>query len=82
MQSGDVVVFDPSKFNIKYWEGLPEEIKIKGYGRLGYGETHYFIFLTVILQAPGHCIIVSNKTGKIETMVHMSELRVITDDEF
>lgn len=85
---GDVVVFEPKNFNPSYWDNLPEEERIKYYGNLGYGEEkkHLFTFITAINDADGtdsgHCILISLRTQKVETMRHTSDFRKATDEEF
>lgn len=45
---GSVVVFEPTHFNPKFWDGLTEKEKKKYYGPLGYGAkslNYLFIFV-------------------------------------
>ena len=80
---GDVVVFDPEIFDKTFWSNLPEEKKIRYYGRLGYGQKEFkrFVFLCEINQAPGHCVLASLDDQKIETMRHMDVFRLVTEEE-
>lgn len=82
--SGTVVVFEPKNFNPDFWNKLSEQEKIDYYGQLGYGSTKskFFVFLTEIKNAPGHCVLVDLDDGKIETMRHISDFREVTEDEF
>ena len=81
---GTVVVFDPRNFNKKYWKGLSEEDRIKYYGPLGYGaeKPKFFVFITEIRNAPGHCVLISLDDQSIETMRHTSDFREVREDEF
>lgn len=80
---GDTVAFDPSSFNPKYWDKLSKEQKFMYYGELGYGSDKLktFTFLTEMYPQAGHCVLVEIDTGKIHTMVHMSNLRLVGDEE-
>lgn len=84
MKPGTVVVFDPSSFNPEFWDKLPEADRIKYYGPLGYGadKKKFFVFLTEVKNAPGHCILVDLDDGHIETMRHMSDFREVKEEEF
>lgn len=81
---GTVVVFKPESFNSGYWDNMSEEDKIKYYGVFGYGKSKpkFFVYLTDIKNAPGHCVLLSLDDQKIETMVHDSEFREVTEEEF
>lgn len=81
---GTVVVFDPTSFNPAFWDKLPEQEKIKYYGSLGYGseKKKFFVFLTEIKNAPGHCVLVDLDDGRIEVMRHTSDFREVNEDEF
>lgn len=83
-KSGDVVVWDESNFNQEFWDDLSEEDRIKYYGPLGYGSERpmLFVFLTEITQASGHCVLVSLRDQRVETMRHTCEFRLATDEEF
>lgn len=83
-EKGTVVVFEPDNFNKKYWEALSESDRLKYYGALGYGQKKpkFFIYLSPILNAPGHCVLVSLDNQKIETMRHESDFREVKEDEF
>ena len=82
-KKGTVVVFEPKNFNPKYWNSLSEGDRIEYYGELGYGQPKLklFVFLTEILNAPGHCVLISLDDQKIETMRHTSDFREATEDE-
>ena len=84
LRPGDVVVFEPKNFNPNFWDNLSEEDRLRYYGALGYGQEKpvFFVVLTHIRQAPGHCVLVSLQDQHIETMRHPENFRVVTDDEF
>jgi hypothetical protein len=81
---GTVVVFDPSNLNQEFWKNLSEEDRIKYYGDLGYGSSKpkFFVYLTKIKNAPGHCVLVSLDDQKIETMRHDNDFREVKEEEF
>lgn len=83
-EPGTVIVFDPSSFNPEFWNKLSEEDRIKYYGSLGYGsdKKKFFVFLTEIKNAPGHCVLVDLDDGHLETMRHTSDFREVTGEEF
>jgi hypothetical protein len=83
-KKGAVVVFDPESFNKDFWKNLSEEDKIKYYGSLGYGtnKKKFFVFLTEVKNAPGHCLLVDLDDGHIETMRHIYNFREVKEDEF
>lgn len=84
MKPGTVVIFNPSSFNPDFWNKLPEADRIKYYGSLGYGSNKkkFFVFLTEVKNAPGHCILVDLDDGHIETMRHTSDFREVEEEEF
>jgi hypothetical protein len=81
---GTVVVFDPSNLNQEFWKNLSEEDRIKYYGDLGYGSSKpkFFVYLTEIKNASGHCVLVSLDDQKIETMRHDNDFREVKEEEF
>jgi hypothetical protein len=81
---GTVVVFDPESFTKEFWGSLSEKERIKYYGVLGYGKKKsvFFVFLTEIITAPGHCVLVNLDNQQIETMRHTSDFRKVKEDEF
>lgn len=81
---GTVVVFEPKNFAPDFWDKLSEEDRLKYYGPLGYGQAKpkFFVYLTKIRNAPGHCILVSLDDQTIETMRHDSDFRKVTNEEF
>lgn len=83
-KNGTVVVFEPKNFNPEYWNNLSENDRIKYYGALGYGakKPKFFVYLTSIRNAPGHCVLVSLDDQKIETMRHDSDFREVEEEEF
>ncbi len=83
-KKGTVVVHDTSTFNQKWWAALPEEKRLEYYGPLGYGSEKpvFFVFLTEIRNAPGHCVLVNLSNQKVETMRHTDEFREVREDEF
>lgn len=80
---GTVVVFDPHTLNSKFWDNLSEEDRIKFYGPLGYGgkEMVRFVFMCEIINAPGHCVLISLEDQSIQTMRHTENFREVTEDE-
>lgn len=80
---GDTIVFDPTSFNPDFWDNLNESDRIKYYGDLGYGkdEPVFFSFLFEHKPQFGHCSILNLDNGKIETMRHINNFRLVTDDE-
>lgn len=80
---GDTVTFDPSHFNQSYWNGLSEEDRKKYYGVLGYGaaKPHLFTFICEHQPQGGHCVLISMEDQHIETMRHISDFRLATDEE-
>lgn len=83
-KKGTVVIFDPNNLDQKWWKSLSEEDRIKYYGPLGYGNAKpkFFVYLTEIKNAPGHCVLVSLDNQTIETMRHDSDFREVREDEF
>lgn len=83
-KKGTVVVFDPNNLDQNYWNSLSEEDRIKYYGPLGYGSSKpkFFVYLTEIKNAPGHCVLVSLDNQTIETMRHDCDFREVREDEF
>jgi hypothetical protein len=79
---GDVVVFDPTKFNPEYWDNLSEEEKIAYYGQYGYGQEHKFFIYLCDIRPSDHCILVNLHTRELLVMVHPDEFRKATEDEF
>lgn len=81
---GTVVVFEPKNFNPDFWNNLPEEHRVKYYSPLGYGreKPKFFVFITEIKNAPGHCILVDMDDGHIEWMRHTDDFREVTEEEF
>lgn len=78
---GDTVVFDPNNFNPDFWNNLSEEDRIKFYGPLGYKDPKTFTFICEMSPQNGHCVLVDIATGKVETMRHISDFRLATDQE-
>ncbi|NBO36490.1 hypothetical protein EBU91_02985 [bacterium] len=67
-----------------FWNKLSDQDKIKYYDSLGYGSNKkkFFVFLTEIKNAPGHCVLADLDNGRIEVMRHTSDFREVTEDEF
>jgi hypothetical protein len=82
-KSGDTVVFDPTTFNPEYWENLSEEDRLKYYGRLGYGRErpHFYTFLCEHSPQGGHCVLISMEDQHVETMRHVNDFRLATEEE-
>jgi hypothetical protein len=80
---GDTVVFAPENFNPNFWNNLSEEERIKYYGPLGYGEKklHFFTFICEHKPQLSHCMLISMEDQHIETMRHISDFRLVTDEE-
>lgn len=83
-EPGTVVVFAPENFNPEFWDKLSEMDRIKYYGSLGYGsdKKKFFVFLTEIKNAPGHCVLADLDGGRVEVMRHISDFREVNEDEF
>lgn len=92
---GSVVVHEPANFNPDFWDGLPEEERIRYYGPLGYGakKQKLFVYMGEILGAPdpdnrnrqwstGHCVLIDMDTSKLEIMRHTPEFRLATEEEW
>lgn len=80
---GTVVVFEPTHFNPRFWEGLSEEDRLKYYGPLGYGSEKRKLFVYVCeINESGHCLLVDMDTGLNVLMRHTSDFRPATDEEF
>ena len=83
---GDVIVWDENNLNSKFWNELPEDLKLKYYSWTGYpNKKRIFVFLTEIRDADGfadHCVLIALDNQSIETMRHPSEFRLATDEEF
>lgn len=89
---GDVVVFDPSAFNVDFWNSLTEREKKKFYGRFGYGakKLKTFVYLQDVFlpdvykgkrMFSGHCLLVDLDTKQI-VFAHPDEFRKATESEF
>jgi len=80
---GDTVVFDTRCLDPAFWDNLTEDVRIKYYGPLGYGEKDILLFTFICEHRPqsGHCVLVNMKNQKIETMRHIECLRLATEDE-
>lgn len=80
---GDTVVFDVSSFNPEYWDNLSEKDRKKYYGDLGYGDKalHRFIFICEHNPQTGHCVLISMRNQRVETMRHTNNFRLATEDE-
>lgn len=88
-RTGDVIRFDPSSFNPKYWNSLtPTEINTY-YGVLMDPKTidkrnpvwQHFVFITEINQSPGHCVLVNQSNGEVEMMRHTNDFSLVPEDE-
>lgn len=82
-KQGTVVVFDPKNLNDKWWDNLSEEDRLKYYGPLGYGQEKLklWVFLTEIISAPGHCVLIDMDDGHVEVMRHTENFREATEEE-
>ena len=80
---GDTVVFDEKSFNQTFWANLSEEDKVKYYGPLGYGREKPLLFTFLCEHSPqsGHCVLINMETQQLETMRHISDFRLATDEE-
>ena len=82
-KAGTVVVFDPSTMSSSFWEGLPEEDRVKYYGPIGYGSTKTKLFVYVCeINDSGHCLLVDMDDGKNVLMRHTYNFRPATEEEF
>jgi len=81
-KTGTVVVFEPKNFNPEFWDNLSEKDRNRYYGLLGYGQAKpvFFVFLTELKNAPGHCILVNLNTHQLETMRPTSDFREVTEE--
>jgi hypothetical protein len=82
-QPGDTVVFDPDSFNPDFWDSLTEQDKLQCYGPLGYGREKPLFFTFICEHRPqsGHCVLVNMENQRVETMRHISDFRLATEDE-
>lgn len=80
---GDTIVFDPTNFNPEYWDNLSESDRLKYYGDLGYGKEKLTLFTFLCEHSPqtGHCVLVNMDDQKLETMRHINDFRLVTDEE-
>ena len=82
---GDCIVWDEKNFNPSFWDGLTEQEKDTYYHswtRDSKGKRIVFVFITEIIQAPGHCVVVPmGNGGRVEWMRHTDEFRLATEDE-
>ena len=78
---GDTVTFDPDSFNPSFWDGLTEEEKVRYYGPIGYKNDKTFTFICEMHPQQGHCILIEIGTGRVETMRHTCDLKLVEDDE-
>ena len=80
---GDSVIFDPSTFNPSYWDNLPESERLRYYGVLGYGEKLPRVFTFLCEHSPqlGHCVLIDMRTQRVETMRHICNFRLATDED-
>ena len=80
---GDTVVFEINHFNIKFWQSLSEENRIKYYGPFGYGgeKPKFFTFITEHYPQNGHCILMDMDNGQLFPMCHMNNFRLVKEEE-
>lgn len=80
---GDTVVFDPSNVNPEYWKKLSENDRKKYYGAIGYGskKRHLFTFICEHRPQSGHCVLISMQDQHVETMRHITDFRLATEEE-
>ena len=81
---GTVVVLNEKKLKGKWWDELTEKKRQEFYGLLGYGSNppKCFVFITEIVSAPGHCVVMDLDTNKLLSMYHTENFRKATDSEF
>ena len=46
-----------------------------------FSESESFVYLGDIVQMPGHCVVVSTKTGRVYCCYHTDEFVVLNDEE-
>lgn len=84
-QIGDTLIFDPNSFDQEYWNKLSDEDKRKYYGDLynfdNPDDPYFFTFIAEHAPQNGHCILINMQNQKIETMRHISDFRLVNDDE-
>lgn len=80
---GDTVVFEPKNLNPDFFNNLSEEEKLRYYGDLGYGSKKpvFFTFICEHMPQSSHCILVNMQNQKIETMRHINDFRLATEEE-
>lgn len=80
---GDTLIFDPRGFNKTYWNGLSEEERVKYYGRYGYGQKRVKLFTFICEHWPqiSHCVLMDMDDGKLLPMCHISDFRLVGEDE-
>lgn len=80
---GDTVVWNPDNFNQEWWNKLSEEIRVKYYGPLGYGQDRpkHFTFICHHQPQNGHCVLIDMDTRKIEIMRHTAEFDLVDEDD-
>ncbi len=80
---GNTITFDYDSFNKTYWDRLSEKDKVKYYGPIGYKADPIKLYTFICEMSPqfGHMVIIEIGTGKIETMRHVNDFRLATEDE-
>lgn len=81
--AGDTVVWNPENFNPDYWDSLSEELRVRYYGDLGYGQNRpkHFTFICHHRPQHGHCVLISMDDQKIFTMAHTSEFDLVEEED-
>jgi len=81
---GTIVRFNPKNSN-RDWDALSQQEKqqlLRRYRDLMNGSVwDHFIFITEIVQAPGHCVLINQRNGKVSIMRHTKDFIVVPDDE-
>lgn len=82
---GDTVTFDPDSFNQEFWDSLPETDKRQYYGDLynfdNPQKPHLFTFICEHNPQTGHCVLINMQNQRVETMRHISDFRLVSDEE-
>lgn len=82
---GDTLIFDPTSFNPDYWNGMTLDQQKRYYGDLYNFENpekpFLFTFICEHFPQHGHCVLVNMDNQKVETMRHISDFRLVKDNE-
>lgn len=82
-EPGDTIVFEPKTFNPAFWKMSIDEKK-KYYGDLyDFDNNKPYLFTFLCEHSPqfGHMVIINMDNQKIETMRHIDDFRLATEEE-